>query len=108
MTTWLDEAIRISFLVTGLVTLFVIFAIARQMGTGIFRRFFMFLKVTLIVVVANRVDVLLPAYGLTSLMGTETADYAYRTAWSILLLVSFVSLYIDWRNTSLDQPIKPS
>ena len=107
MTTWFDEAIRIMFLGAGLVTLFVVFAVARQMSTGIFKRFFLFLRLTLIVVVINRIDVLLPAYGLTSLMGSDTADYVYRTVWSLLLMVSFISLYIDWRNTSLDQPIKP-
>jgi len=95
------------FLGAGLVTLFVVFAVARQMSTGIFKRFFLFLRLTLIVVVINRIDVLLPAYGLTSLMGSDTADYVYRTVWSLLLMVSFISLYIDWRNTSLDQPIKP-
>jgi len=105
--TWADSVIRIVFLGTALVTLFVIFAIARQMSTGIFRRFFLFLRLTMIVVVVNRVDVLLPAYGLTSLIGSDTADYVYRTLWSLLLLVSFVSLYIDWRKTNLDQPIKP-
>jgi len=107
LTTWFDEAIRIMFLGAGLVTLFVVFAVARQMSTGIFKRFFLFLRLTLIVVVINRIDVLLPAYGLTSLMGSDTADYVYRTVWSLLLMVSFISLYIDWRNTSLDQPIKP-
>ena len=107
MATWLDEAIRIMFLGAGLVTLFVIFAVARQMSTGIFRRFFLLLRLTLIIVVINRVDVLLPAYGLTSLMGSETADYIYRTLWTLLLMASFIFLYVDWRNTSLDQPIKP-
>jgi len=95
------------FLGASLVTLFVIFAIAHHMSTGIFRRFFLLLRLTLIVVVINRVDVLLPAYGLTSLMGSGTADYVYRTLWSLLLMVSFISLYVDWRNTSLDQQIKP-
>jgi len=107
LTTWFDETIRIMFLGAGLVTLFVIFAVARQMSTGIFRRFFLLLRVTLIVVVINRIDVLLPDYGLTSLLGSETADYIYRTLWTLLLMASFIFLYIDWRSTSLDQPIKP-
>jgi len=105
--TWVDSALKILFLATALVTLVVIFAIAHEMGTGIFKRFFLFLRLAIIVIFINRVDVLTPEYGLTALLGTQTADYAYRTVWSILLLVSFIFLFVDWKNTSLDQPIKP-
>jgi len=107
LATWFDSAVRILFLGTAVVTLFVVFAIAHKMSTGIFRRFFLLLRLTLIVIVVNRVDVLLPAYGLSTLLGSETADYVYRTLWSLLLMASFISLYVDWRRTSLDQPIKP-
>ena len=105
--TWVDSVLKILFLGTALVTLVVIFAIAHEMSTGIFKRFFLFLRLAIIVIFINRVDVLTPEYGLTALLGTQTADYAYRTVWSILLLVSFVFLYVDWKSTSLDQPIKP-
>ena len=105
--TWVDSALKILFLATALVTLVVIFAIAHEMSTGIFKRFFLFLRLAIIVIFINRVDVLTPEYGLTALLGTQTADYAYRTVWSILLLVSFIFLFVDWKNTSLDQPIKP-
>jgi len=105
--TWVDSVLKILFLATALVTLVVIFAIAHEMSTGIFKRFFLFLRLAIIVIFINRVDVLTPEYGLTALLGTQTADYAYRTVWSILLLVSFVFLYVDWKSTSLDQPIKP-
>ena len=105
--TWVDSAIMVLFLGTALVTLFVIFAIAHEMSTGIFKRFFLFLRLAIIVIFVNRVDVLTPDYGLTAVLGTQTADYIYRTVWSILLLISFILLYVDWKSTSLDQPIKP-
>jgi len=104
---WFDLSIKILFLGTALITLVVIFAIAHEMSTGIFKRFFLFLRLAIIVIFINRVDVLTPEYGLTAQLGTQPADYAYRTAWSILLLLSFIFLYVDWKNTSLDQPIKP-
>jgi len=105
--TWVDSALKILFLGTAFVTLVVIFAIAHEMSAGIFKRFFLFLRLAIIVIFINRVDVLTPEYGLTALLGTQTADYAYRTVWSILLLVSFIFLFVDWKSTSLDQPIKP-
>ena len=105
--TWFDSVVEVLFLGTGLATLFAIFAIAHEMSTGIFRRFFLFLRLAIIVIVVNRVDVLTPRYGLTAVLGTQTADYVYRTVWSVLLLLSFIFLYVDWRGTSLDQPIKP-
>jgi hypothetical protein len=102
-----DSALKVIFLGTSLVTLVVVFVIAHQMSTGIFKRFFLFLKLAIIVIFVNRVDALTPDYGLTAVLGTQSADYAYRTVWSILLMLSFTLLYVDWRNTSLDQPIKP-
>ena len=105
--TWVDSALKIVFLATALVNMIVVFGIAHEMSTGIFKRFFLFLKLAIIVISINRVDVLTPDYGLTGLLGAQTAEYAYRTVWSILLLLSFIFLYVDWRSTSLDQPIKP-
>lgn len=105
--TWVDSALKILFLATALVTLVVIFAIAHEMSTGIFKRFFLFLRLAIVVIFVNRVDVLTPDYGVTALLGAQTADYVYRTVWSILLLLSFIFLYVDWRSTSLDQPIRP-
>ena len=107
MATWLDLSINVLFIGTALATVILVFAIARQMGTGIFKRFFLLLKLTVIAMLVGRADVLLPDYGLTALIGYQTADYAYRIVWSILLMLSFIALYLDWRSTSLDQPIKP-
>ena len=104
--TWVDSALKTLFIATALVTLVVVFAVAHEMSTGIFRRFFLFLRLAIIAIVVDRIDVFSPDYGLTALLGTQTADYAYRTVWSILLMLSFIFLYVDWRNTSLDQPIK--
>lgn len=96
------------FLVTAVFTVFLVFAIARQMGTGIFKRFFAFLELTVIVILLGRVNVdLLGAPVLGRIMSPQTADYVYRVVWSILLMLGFIALYVDWRRTSLDQPIKP-
>ena len=107
MVTWVDEVVATLFLGTALASVFLVFAIARQMSTGIFRRFFLFLKLTVIVILVGRLDTLLADFGLTTLIDPQTADFAYRVAWSILLMISFIALYVDWRRTSLDQPIKP-
>jgi len=107
LATWFDSALNVVFLGTALAAVILVFVIAHEMGTGIFRRFFLLLKLTVIVILVGRADVLLPDYGLTTLVGYQTADYVYRVVWSILLMLAFIALYVDWRSTSLDQPIKP-
>ena len=96
------------FIATAVVTVFLVFAIAHQMGTGIFRRFFFFLELTAIVILLGRVNVdLLGAPVLGRIIDPQTVDYLYRVVWSILLMLGFIALFLDWRRTSLDQPIKP-
>lgn len=106
--TWVDSVVEVLFLGTALVTVILVFAIAHQMSAGIFRRFFFFVKLAVIVILVGRVNVdLLQFPLLTRIMNPQTADYAWRVVWSFLLMFGFIALYLDWKRTSLDQPIKP-
>ena len=113
LVTWLDSVHHIVhhilFIGTGFVILIVVFLIGRQMSTGIFKRFFLFMKLTAIFILFGRIHGLLVNYDLVPTIAPDplSADYFWRSVWSFLLMVSFVALYTDWRNTSLDQPIKP-
>jgi hypothetical protein len=109
LLSWVDSVIEILFIGSAVVSVILVFVIARYMSTGIFRRFFLFLKLTLIVVLLNRIHTDLVAGNVIStvFLNPLSADYAFRIVWSTLLMLSLAFLYVDWRRTSLDQPIKP-
>jgi len=112
---WVDSVLEILFLGTALAIVILVFEISRHMSTGIFRRFFLFLKLTAIVILINRIytDIVnpTPLFNLSSsptlFFNPLMADYAFRVIWSTLFMLSLAFLYLDWRSTSLDQPIKP-
>jgi len=107
--TWVDSLIEILFIGTALVTVILVFVIARYMSTGIFRRFFLFLKFAAIVILINRIHTDLVAGNVipTVFFNPLSADYLFRIVWSTLLMLSLAFLYLDWRKTSLDRPIRP-
>ena len=109
MVSWVDSVIEILFIGTALVSVVLVFVIARYMSTGIIKRFFLFLELAAIVILINRIHTDLVAGNVIStvFLNPLSADYAFRIVWSTLLMLSLAFLYVDWRSTSLDQPIKP-
>ncbi|MDG7007558.1 MAG: hypothetical protein JRN06_04865 [Nitrososphaerota archaeon] len=96
------QVVNVAF--TFVVIVFVVL-VSRVFNTGIFARFFMYIKIA--VVFLSFYVLLRGALGYSLPGNFDALITLLNVLYSAFVMAAFAALYRDWKRISLDQPIRP-